>query len=235
MCFFNSMSKKAKELAARYGRKSDIIEIAQEILDEQYRVSAFTNPDCPVVTSDSEIQLYKWGLIPFWTKDEDAAKEIRKMTYNAKAETLFQKPSYREPIKKRRCLIPATGFFEWRDENGIKLPYYIYVKNEPIFSMAGIWDTWTDHTTGEILHTFSQITTEANRLMSYIHNLKQRMPAILSNEDEEKWLDPALDKDEIEKLLQPFPDNKMVAYRISRDFLKKYSHDKSILESENPH
>uniref|UniRef100_UPI003FEFFB09 SOS response-associated peptidase n=1 Tax=Parabacteroides distasonis TaxID=823 RepID=UPI003FEFFB09 len=123
-----------------------------------------------------------------------------------------------------------TGYFEWRHEDGKKIPYYIYVKDEPIFSMAGIYDSWLDKVTGEIIYTFSIITTEANSLTDYIHNTKHRMPAILSREDEERWLDPKLEKSDIEQLLLPFSADQMDAYVIDNDFLKKPSNDPTILD-----
>lgn len=228
MCFHNSMSVKVKELASRYGRKSDVVEIYRDILDEQYHINAFNFPKYPVITASDEVQVYDWGLIPFWTKAEP--DEIRGMTLNARAETLFTKPSFRDPIRTRRCLVPSTGYFEWRHEEKKKIPYYIYLKEEPIFSIAGIYDVWTDKQTGEQLSTFSIITTTTNPLTDYIHNTKHRMPAILSKEDEEKWLNPRLSKVEIESLLKPFPAEKMDAYRIKNDFIRKAPTDKTILE-----
>lgn len=232
MCYYNSLSVKIQKLAARYGRKSDIIEIAEEILKEQerYRVNAFSFPECPIVTTEQELQSFRWGLIPFWTKDEKQADEIKRMTLNARADTIFQKPSFREPIRSKRCLVPSTGYFEWRHEDGKKIPYYIYVKDEPVFSMAGVYDSWLDKSTGEVISTFSIITTEANALTDYIHNTKHRMPAILSHADEEKWLDPKLRKSDIEQLLLPFPVDRMDAYIIDSDFLKKSSDDPTILD-----
>lgn len=226
------MSKKAKELAARYGRNLSVVEIAEKILkeQEQYRVNAFSFPDCPVVTSDSEIQSFKWGLIPFWTKDEKQAEEIKRMTLNARADTIFSKPSFREPIMKKRCIVPSTGYFEWRHEGTRKIPYYIYVKDEPIFSMAGVYDSWLDKSTGEVISTFSIITTEANPLTDYIHNTKHRMPAILLKKDEEKWLEPDLSKSEITSLLKPYNADLMDAYVIRNDFMKKVPTDETILE-----
>lgn len=215
MCFYNSMSKKAKELAARYGRNLSVIEIAEKILEEQYRVNAFSFPDYPIITSDLAIQDFKWGLIPFWVKDEKQADEMKRMTLNARADTIFSKPSFREPIMKKRCIVPSTGYFEWRHEGNKKIPYYIYVKDEPIFSMAGIYDEWLDKATGEVVKTFSVITTNANPLTDYIHNTKHRMPAILSPKDEEKWLSPRLTKQDIFELLRPFPSEQMDAYIIN--------------------
>ena len=224
--------QRLQKLAARYGHNLSVVEIAEKILkeQEQYRVNAFSFPECPIVTTEQELQSFRWGLIPFWTKDEKQADEIKRMTLNARADTIFSKPSFREPIRSKRCIVPSTGYFEWRHEGTRKIPYYIYVKDEPIFSMAGIYDSWLDKSTGEVISTFSIITTEANELTGYIHNTKHRMPAILNQEDEEKWLDPKLGKSDIEQLLLPFPADQMDTYVIDNDFLKKPSNDPTILD-----
>lgn len=231
MCFHNSMSAKAKKLAARYNLKTDIVEIYKEILEENYHVNAFTHPLYPIVTGDSELQAFHWGLVPFWVKSEEQAKEIENMTINAKADTVFEKPSFRHSIMSKRCVVPSTGFFEWRHEGKDKVPYFIQVINEEIFSMAGIFDVWNNPQTGEIYHSFSIITSEANSLMEYIHNTKKRMPVILSPEDEQRWIDPNLNKEGIKELLKPFDADKMNAYIINKDFLKKNPKDKSIIEA----
>lgn len=230
MCFHNSMSAKAIKLAARYGRKSDIVEIYQDILNEQYHVNAFNYPKCPIITESDEIQVFNWGLIPFWIKYEKNAEEIKRMTLNARADTIFEKPSFREPIMKKRCIIPSTGYFEWRHEGKKKIPYFIFLKDEPIFSMAGIYDSWLDKKTGEVKQTFSIITTDANPLTDYIHNTKHRMPAILSKEEENRWLDSSLSKTEIDSLLNPYEADKMDAYIVENDFINKASTDPSILQ-----
>ena len=212
MCFHNSMSKKAQQLAARYGRKSDIIEIAQDIINEQYHVNAFNFPKCPIITSSDEIRAFNWGLIPYWTKTEKDANEIKRMTLNARADTIFEKPSFREPIMRRRCIVPSTGYFEWRHEGSKKIPYYIYLKDEEVFSMAGVYDTWMNKATGVEHSTFSIITTDTNPLTDYIHNTKHRMPAILTKEDEEKWLEPSLSKIDIASLLKSYDAELMNTY-----------------------
>ena len=229
MCFHNSMSAKAIKLAARYGRKSDIVEIYQDILNEQYHVNAFNFPKYPIITKSDEVQVFNWGLIPFWIRTEQNADEIKRMTLNARADTIFEKPSFREPIMKKRCIVPSTGYFEWRHEGTKKIPYYIYLKDEPIFSMAGIYDSWLDKETGEEHSTFSIITTDTNPLTDYIHNTKHRMPTILSKENEEKWLNPNLTKQEIATFLHPYEADKMDAYVIENDFIKKNPTDKTIL------
>lgn len=210
MCFYNSMSKKAKELAARYGRKTDIIETLHEVIDEQEKINAFKHPLCAIVTGDEEIQAFNWGLIPYWVKNSDQAKDMAKMTLNAKAETIFEKPSFRQPILSKRCLVPSTGFYEWRHEDKNKIPYFIWLKDTDIFSLAGIYEVWNSPE-GKSVHTFSVITTVANPLMEYIHNSKKRMPVILLPEDEEKWLSPTLKKPDISDLMNPVDENLMEA------------------------
>lgn len=231
MCFHNSMSKKAQKLAARYGRKFDILEIVREIIDEQYHSNAFSMPDYPIVTSSDEIQVYKWGLIPHWVKTVEEADKIRKMTFNAVSETVFEKPSFRSSVVSHRCIVPSTGFFEWRHEGNKKIPYFIKLKNEEIFSMAGIYDEWVNPDTGEIIYTFSILTTTANPLMEYIHNTKKRMPVILSTYDEEKWLVPGMKKESISSFLKPYDEKLMEAYIIQNDFLRKSPRDSSIIQS----
>lgn len=229
MCYHNSMFKRAKALGLRYQRKIDFIENDPEELEEQYHVSAFRYPLFPVVTADEEIQAYHWGLIPFWTKSAADAREIRNKTINVRAETIFTKPSFRYSIRAKRCIVPSTGFFDWRHEAGKKIPYFIYVKDEEIFSIAGVYDSWRNPETGASLYTFSIITTAANELMSCIHNTNYRMPAILLKEEEEKWLYPELNKTEIESILKPFEDGRMDAYVIDNNFLRKNAGDPSII------
>lgn len=239
------MSAKAIKLAKRYRRQSDIVEIYQDILNERYNVSAFTNPPWPIITHENEIQVYTWGLVPFWIKAKgnretdrkeavERANSIRKRTYNARAETLFELPSFRTPIRHNRCIIPSTGYFEYHHQpDGTTTPYYIYLKNEPVFSMAGIFDSWLNPQTGKEEYTFSMITTEANDLTGEIHNggkNPHRMPLILPREKEETWLKPSLSETEIKSFLKTFPSNDMDAYVVRPDFRKKNPHDKTILD-----
>lgn len=223
------MTKKVKQLAARYGKQFSAVEIAEKIIQEQYHVSAFKNPEYPIITLSPEVKVFRWGLIPFWTKTESDAAKIRTKTYNARAESIFQKPSFRPYIRTQRCIVPSTGWFDWRHVYGKKIPYFIYVRDQPIFSMAGIFANWKNPHTDQSVYTFTIITTQANQLMSYIHNTNFRMPVLLCKENEEKWLYPQLKDNDIKSLLQPFDDSLMDAYIINNDFLKKKSNDPSII------
>jgi putative SOS response-associated peptidase YedK len=220
-------------LAARYGRKTDILEIVQEILDEQYCISAFTLPDSAIITESDQIQVNKWGLIPSWTKTPEDADKIRRMTLNARAETVFTLPSYRTAIKTQRCLVPSTGFFEFHHEGKNVTQYYIHLKEEEIFSLGGIYESWKNRETGKIIQTFSIITVPANELCTTIHNGGKnpfRMPLIIPKEAEEQWIDSSLCENSIKALINPYNSELMNAYPVSKDFNKKNSHDKSIIE-----
>lgn len=233
MCFYNSQSKRALDLEKRYGRRSDIIEMAQEIIDEQYKVTAFIHPDCPVITSSQNIQIAKWGLIPFWVKTEEDAKKISKTTLNARSETVFNLPSFRIPIMSKRCLIPSSGYFEFHHIGKEAIPYFIFLKDEEIFSLGGIFEIWKNPVSNEIVKTFTILTVQANELCAKIHNSGKnpfRMPLIISKEKEEYWLDASLKSDDIKQFFLPFDQNRMDAYPVSKDFLKKSPTDSTIIE-----
>ncbi|MCX6743742.1 MAG: SOS response-associated peptidase, partial [Candidatus Parcubacteria bacterium] len=147
--------------------------------------------------------------------NEDKAKEIRFKTLNSRAETLFGKVSFREPARKHRCLILADGFFDWQEYKGKKYPYYIYLKSKEPFAFAGIWDEWLNLDNIKKIKTVSIITTDANDLVAKIHNIKQRMPVILSKVEERQWLG-CLDDNEIKGMLDPYPAKEMTVYTISK-------------------
>jgi putative SOS response-associated peptidase YedK len=157
-------------------------------------------------TEPSRLSYLRWGLIPPWAKDPSAGSKM----INARAETIAEKPSFRKPLLGRRCLVPSDGFFEWKQDAG-KQPYRIFLKNTAVFSMAGIWERWHSPD-GEILETFSIITTEANAFMKNIHD---RMPVILKPEDEKNWLNAGTES-EILELLRPFDPEQMDAFPVSR-------------------
>ena len=219
MCFFYALSKTAQSLKNRYQLKLEFeFELGPDSEEVKYYISGFEFPKLPVITDQQpdRLQGFTWGLIPFWVKSETEALKIRVYTLNARSDTIFDKPSFRNAIRKRRCLIPADGFYEWREVRGKKYPYYIYLKSKEIFSFAGIWEEWTDHSTGEVLKTFSILTTDANPLMEQIHNTKKRMPVILPREQELDWLKDGLNREEIAALTRPLDEALMGAHPISK-------------------
>ncbi|WP_234733654.1 SOS response-associated peptidase [Tellurirhabdus bombi] len=216
MCYHKSLNVNAAKLEERYDasfpQKADYQPI--------YHAAGFQFPAWPIVTRQEpgKLQLVRWGLVPRWVKSSSDADEIRARTLNAKAETLFEKPSFRQSISAgRRCLIPVTGFFEWYTQGKKKYPFFIQTKDQPIFSIAGIWDEWADPETGEVTPTYSLLTTEANDLLANIHNTKKRMPVLLTPEAEHAWLHEDLNQQEVLDLTANlYPDKKMHSYSISK-------------------
>lgn len=176
------------------------------------RVSAFSLPRLPVITSgdQGQIQLYVWGLIPYWVKETKLADDLRMKTFNAKSETLAEKPSFRHVLNRKRCLVLTNGFYEWHTDGKNKIPYFISLRNTEGFALAGLYDTWTNPVTGELLNTVTVITTRANPMMEEIHNLKKRMPVILEQQNEFRWLDITTDPLK-EGFFEPYNQDQMIA------------------------
>ncbi|OEH85580.1 hypothetical protein BHU72_01920 [Desulfuribacillus stibiiarsenatis] len=151
---------------------------------------------------------FKWGLIPQWAKDMSMGAKM----INARAETIDEKPSYKKVFFSRRCLVPTSGFYEWRTEGKSKIPYRIYLKETDVFSFAGIWETWLNQN-NQPINTFSIITSEANEIVKPVHD---RMPVILTPEQENDWLHQLnIDKDYLKSFLKPYDSNKMDIYHVS--------------------
>ena len=167
--------------------------------------------------SENNAQFMKWGLIPFWAKDTSISARM----INARAETVVEKPGYREAFQERRCLILADGFYEWRREGKLRTPMRIVLKNGEPFGFAGLWETWKNPE-GELVRSCAIITTVPNALMEPIHN---RMPVMLARDTEELWLDTSnKDTAELRELLIPCDPSDMEAYPVS-DLVNKYQND----------
>jgi len=150
----------------------------------------------------------RWGLIPSWAKDPAIGHRM----INARAETLPEKPAFRPLLKNRRCLVPASGFFEWKKDGAQKIPYYFFLKDAPLFAFAGLYDAWTSPG-GLVIRSYTIITTGPNGLVAQVHN---RMPAILLRENEERWVgqQPIAPAD-LTSLLAPCPVDAMAMHRVS--------------------
>ena len=185
-----------------------------------YHANAYEFPAWPIVTRQEpdQLRLYRWGLIPRWAKSTENADDIRSKTINARSESIYEKPSYRSAAQAgNRCLIPSTGFYEWHTIGSKKFPFYINLKDQPIFSIAGLYDEWADPDTGEIIPTYTLLTTDANPLLAAIHNTKQRMPCVLTPEAEQVWLHEELsEKDVLDLLAKAYPANRMHSHSISK-------------------
>lgn len=183
MCFHMQQSKDAQALSARFKAK-----VKPDLPVQSSHYNGFTHPKTPVISNQNsgEIILMDWGLIPSWAKD----RSIQAYTLNAKIETLDEKPSFKNNISNR-CLILSDGFREWQwlDPKGKQKQAYLISRPEHIlYSYAGVYSEWVDVSSGEIIQSYSMITTEANDLMAEIHNHKKRMPIILREDQEEAWL-----------------------------------------------
>ncbi|HEY9650407.1 MAG TPA: SOS response-associated peptidase [Coleofasciculaceae cyanobacterium] len=168
---------------------------------------------------DRQFKMLHWGLIPSWAKDSKIGSKL----INARAETVAEKPSFRSAFRKRRCLVLADGFYEWRQQEGKKQkqPFYFQLNDDSPFAFAGLWEHWED-SNGEEIDSCTILTTQANELMHPIHN---RMPVILESKDYELWLNPEVKQSELlQPLLRPYPTQEMTAYPVST-LVNKPSHD----------
>ncbi len=212
MCFHYSLTKERAEIEIQLGANWD-----DDWVPVNY-TNGFSFPLMPVITQTepARIQLYNWGLIPHWIKTKADTDKLRTQTLNARAETVFDKPSFRSYIINTRCLVIADGFFEWMDFQKKKYPHYIYLKTNSVFCFAGIYSSWTDKETGEHVDTYSILTTDANPMLARIHNSKQRMPVIIPTDQYKKWLTPNLSKEEIKSFFNPYPEFEMQNHTISK-------------------
>ena len=191
----------------------------------------------PVITNAApgQIQLLSWGLVPSWSRDPAGhgptghGPASGPKPINARAETLAEKPSFRQLLDRRRCLVLADSFFEWQATPAGKVPHRILLRDEQPFAFAGLWDEWLDRATGELHPTFTIITTEPNALMARIHN---RMPVILPDRAaEQAWLDAGVGRAAHQHLLRPYDAAAMRAYAISTRVNSPAHNDAQVLEA----
>jgi len=177
-----------------------------------------------VVSSEVRLDSLRWGLIPPWAKDRTIAHKLA----NARAETVDEKPSFKEPFRKRRCLLPVDGYYEWENHANGKQPVYYSMRDGDLLCLAGLWESWSDRTETESpllpglefsqmrtakLQTFTLITTTPNRLAKCVHD---RMPVIVHPDDYNTWLTQDTDVQDLKALLRPFDDKAMQAHYVTR-------------------
>jgi putative SOS response-associated peptidase YedK len=208
MCgrFANNAKKKDVEKEFKIGKLNKVS------FDARYNIAPSQMIDA-VLETDAERVLtqLKWGLIPRWAKDDSFASK----TINARAETLAEKASFRDAFKSRRCIIPASGFYEWakKGENA-KQPFYFYLTDKDVFGFAGLYEEWLDKESGELVETCTIITTEANEVLEPVHD---RMPVILKPKDYDQWLDEKeKNTDRLQNLLVPYPAPEMAAHAVGK-------------------
>jgi putative SOS response-associated peptidase YedK len=237
MCFYYSIVKdNTKQLA-----DNKIIDSEQlKLIEDQYFINGFSAPILPVILNgeNKHLEFFHWGMVPENIKSkDDALKFIRTYsTLNARGEDVYARKLFSGPIRNQRCLIPATGFFEWKHvltherKKTEKIPYYISLTQNEMFVFGGIWNSYENEVNGNKLFTFSIITTEANNLMAEIHNTKKRMPLILKPEDAHIWLNNTTNEMEIEKIIKPFDSLLMKAHSIKKIDPKNFINHQSIMD-----
>ncbi len=216
MCGRFVIKASPSELIARFG--------LDECADFGPRFNIPPGTDVPVIRQSPEgkrvLHLLRWGLVPHWAKDPTIGARLN----NARGESLAEKPSFRDAFKRRRCLVPASGFYEWKTDGRVKQPFYISLKSGEPMAMAGLWESWTAPD-GNILRTVCIVTTGPNALMQPIH---ERMPVIIGAEHWQGWLaEPAED---MQALLAPYATDAMQAWPVSRRVSRATEDDAGLSE-----
>lgn len=205
MCGRYSLFADFREIEERFGEAT----FEEDEYEESYNIAP-SQMVLSVINDGVKNRLgyLKWGLVPSWAKDSKVGFKM----INARAETVHEKPSFRAAFKKKRCLIVADSFYEWKRTENRKVPMRIKMKNNELFAMAGLWESWKSPS-GELVHTCTILTTEPNDLMSTIHD---RMPVILKQKDEQSWLNPEVKTiDELKPFLIPLENGLLEAYEVS--------------------
>jgi len=199
MCGRFSLTKNEAELEDRFGAK-----FYSKDLIKRYNVAPSQLALVLASNKPSEFQFFKWGLVPSWAKDPSIGNKM----INARVESLTEKPSFKNLINRKRCMVISDGFYEWRNVNGKKKPVRITLKDDSVFAMAGLWDEWMDPIHKTPTFTFTIITVPANDMIATIHD---RMPAILPMSSEHDWLDLK----PVSELDHPYPGNQMNLFPVS--------------------
>lgn len=218
MCGRFTLHHSTDEIAARFAAQQ-VMDIAED--RNGHPAPSFEEPRYNIAPSQAilavraeqdmrRLETLQWGLVPSWAKDVSIGSKM----INARGETLAEKPSFRNALMRRRCLIPADGFYEWKKDDRGRQPMHIHRRDGGLFAFAGLWEEWR-RPDGPPLRTCTIITVAPNELMAEIHD---RMPAILREEDEAVWLDTeqVTDKERILSLLRPYPDAGLEAYPVSK-------------------
>lgn len=208
MCGRFVQSASADDYARYFGADS----VKTESLEANYNVAP-TDPVYAVAEHDQRRMLgsFGWGLVPHWSKDRSGAARF----INARVETLAAKPAFRDAFRKRRCIVPADGFYEWTRRGDLKIPHYIFVGTHAPMALAGLWASWKDPASGEWIRTCSIITTRPNDFMRPIHD---RMPALLPDFAWDAWLDRSNeDVEQLQSFLGPPPEELLETYEVSTE------------------
>lgn len=207
--------------------KSDIEKLLPNIENPEIEQSFNVAPTQKIkVIKDNDSHSFsdlRWGLIPSWAKDRSMASKM----INSRSESAHQKPSFRSSFKRKRCAIPASGYYEWKKIDNHKSPFYIKPE-ENFFLFAGLWESWTDKTNGEIIETATIITKEANSDLDKVHH---RMPLMLNFDNYEKWLSKEIGKDQID--YSEFPEPKIQYWEVSKNVNSPRNNSPELLDEIN--
>ena len=222
--------------ALRRGDEEAVDQIREQLLPftdlPLYHASGFSHPRLLIYTDTSPEfpSVATWGLVPHWVQDREQGRKLWNKTLNARGETIFEKPSFRKAAHGNRCLIYVDGFYEHHHYKGRTYPFYIHRKDGEPMALAGLYSDWTDPETGEILTTFSIVTTEGNPMMARLHNNPKlagpRMPLILPDALAERWLaaiEEPLDEKALQELIRPLPEEALEAHTVARLRGKDYA------------
>jgi len=224
VCYYNSINIKKGTKISLNGITKELPEINRPLQ------SGFEYGNWTIIkpTNDGyDLELAHWELIAPWVKNSFEVMKGREKfnTLNATAERLLESKLFKQPALKRRCLVLSSEFYEWRhytpegSKKDIAYPYYITVKEQPYFLMAGIYQPWVDVESGEMMNSFSIVTTKANHLMEQIHNKKKRMPTILNEQQASLWISPNISEQQIMQLASTQIDDHLLnAHTIKKDF-----------------
>jgi len=223
-------------MCGRFVRKSTLTEIKDEFdiveilwaWEPSYNIAPGQDIAAVKGNDGNKLVAFRWGLIPFWAKDEQIGYKM----INARSETVAEKRTFAQALKKRRCLIVADGFYEWQklEDRKIKIPMYITLKSKRPFGFAGLYETWKSNEGNEI-RSCTIITTKPNDLLEPIHN---RMPVIIPVNDRAIWLDQSVDDPlQLLPLLKPYPARDMIAYEVSRQVNSPKNNSPEIIEPLN--
>ncbi len=224
MCYnVAGLTKAAIKYAKHRGEDMATISALEKMIEELmgytkplFFTSGYSHPQLLVFTNEFPFnpQLFFWGLLPPWAKEHNFWNQ----TLNARAESIFEKPTFKASARYKRCLIYVDGFFEYHHQNKQTIPYFIQQKSHEPMILAGLWSMWLDKTTGAEWPTCTIITTQANKTMQFIHNNPKsdgpRMPVILNKQHQNLWLNNQLQEKEIMSLLQPAPDEILEYYQV---------------------
>ena len=239
MCYFNSINLNIGDIIKISNKEKKINKKIQSNI-----TSGFEYTQWPIIKEDLNsavhllLEMAHWEFIPSWihnTKELELSRE-KFTTLNAKGENLLESKMYRDASLKRRCIVLSSGFYEWRHYKPIgakkenAYPYFITIKDKPVFFMAGIYQPWTDKNTGETIDSFAIVTTAANTLMAKVHNKKKRMPTILSESLAHEWIQDELNESRIKEIANfQLDDEYMEANSIRKDFkISAYPQEKFI-------